>query len=83
MNEEYTMKQNITLSLEKDIIKRGKVIAAEKDTSVSRMLSDMLKHVVEKEEQYDAARKSALQTLKKGFHLGGKIDWKREDLYER
>lgn len=77
------MKQNITLSLEKDIIKRGKVIAAEKDTSVSRMLSDMLKHVVEKEEQYDAARKSALQTLKKGFHLGGKIDWKREDLYER
>ena len=77
------MKQNITLSLEKDIIKRGKVIAAQKETSVSQMLSDILRDVVEKEEKYEAARKSALRTLKKGFHMGGKIDWKREDLYER
>ena len=77
------MKQNITLSLEKQIIKKGKVIAAQKDTSVSQMLSDILREIVEKEEQYEAAKRSALQILKKGFHLGGKIDWKREDLYER
>ena len=77
------MKQNITLSLEKDIIKKGKVIAAQKETSVSQMLSDILRDVVEKEEKYEAARKSALQALKKGFRMGGKIDWNREDLYER
>ncbi|HUV59633.1 MAG TPA: DUF6364 family protein [Desulfatiglandales bacterium] len=77
------MKQNITLSIEKDIIKKGKIIAAQKDTSISKMLSEQLKQIIDREEQYEAAKRSALQTLKKGFRLGGKITWKREDLYER
>ncbi|MBW1981734.1 MAG: hypothetical protein JRJ12_10995 [Deltaproteobacteria bacterium] len=77
------MKQNITLSLEKEIIRKGKVLAAQKDTSVSKMLGEMLRRELEKEEQYEAARRNALQNLKKGFHLGGAITWKREDLYER
>jgi plasmid stability protein len=77
------MKQNITLSLEKETVKKGKVIAARKDTSVSRMLSDLLRSMVENDERYEAAKRSAMQLLKKGIHLGGKITWKREDLYER
>ena len=77
------MKQNITLSIDKDIIKRGKLIAAQNDTSISKMLSDHLKQIVDREEQYETAKRSALHTLKKGFHLGGKITWRREDLYQR
>lgn len=77
------MKQNITLSIEKDIIKKSKIIAAQKDTSISKMLSEQLKQIIDREEQYEAAKRSALQTLKKGFRLGGKITWKRKDLYER
>ena len=77
------MKQNITLSVDKDLIKKGKVIAAKKDTSVSKMLSEQLKQLVDDNEQYETAKRSALQTLKKGYHLGGKITWKREDLYGR
>jgi hypothetical protein len=77
------MKQNITLSVDKELIKKGKVIAAQKDTSISKMLGEKLKLLVEDEEQYETARRSALQTLKKGYRLGGKITWKREDLYER
>ena len=77
------MKQNITLSVDKDLIKKGKVIAAKKDTSVSKMLSEQLKQLVHDNEQYETAKRSALQTLKKGYHLGGKMTWKREDLYGR
>ncbi len=77
------MKQNITLSLEKEIIRKGKVVAARRDTSISRMLSDLLKSMVENDERYEAAKRSALQLLKKGIHLGGRITWKREDFYER
>lgn len=77
------MKQNITLSLEKELIKKGKIIAAKEESSVSKMLSDFLRQIIEKEEQYEAAKRSALQTLKKGFHFGGQITWEREDLYER
>jgi len=77
------MKQNITLSVDKDLIKKGKVIAAKKNSSVSKMLSEQLRQLVEDNEQYETAKRSALQTLKKGYHLGGKITWKREDLYDR
>ena len=77
------MKQNITLSVDKELIKKGKVIAAQKDTSVSKMLSEQLKQLVEDNEQYETAKRSALQTLEKGYHLGGKIAWKREELYDR
>jgi hypothetical protein len=77
------MKQNVTLSVEKDLIKKGKVVAARKDSSISKMLSDLLKTMVENDDHYEAAKRSAFQLLKKGLHLGGTVTWKREDLYER
>ena len=80
---EVHVKQNVTLRIEKEIIKKGKVVAARKDTSISRMLAELLKGMVENEERYEAAKRSAIQMLKKGVPLGGKITWKREDLYER
>jgi hypothetical protein len=76
------MKQNITLSIEKELLRKGKIIAAQKDTSISKMLSSLLKEIVEREAEYEAAKKKALQNMKKGYHLGGNITWKREDLYE-
>jgi hypothetical protein len=77
------MKQNVTLSVEKNLLKKGKVVAARKDSSISRMLADLLKNMVENDDHYEAAKRSAFQLLKKGLHLGGKVTWKREDLYER
>jgi hypothetical protein len=77
------MKQNVTLSIEKEIIKKGKVVAARKDTSISKMLADLLKNMVENDDRYEASKRSAFQLLRKGMHLGGKITWKREDLHER
>ena len=77
------MKQNITLAIEKEILRKAKLIAAQNDTSISKMLSDQLKVMIDKEEQYQASKRRALHALKKGFHLGGKITWRREDLYER
>lgn len=34
------MKQNITLSIEKDLIRKAKILAARKDTSISKLLSE-------------------------------------------
>ena len=77
------MKQNITLSIEKELIKKGKIIAARKEISVSKMMGDLLRDIVDQHDRYEASRRNALAIMKKGLHLGGKIDWKREDLYER
>ena len=77
------MKQNITLSLEKDLIKKGKIIASKKDTSLSRLLSDFLTQIIKEEEHYEVSKKKAIQILNKGYHLGGKISCSRDSLHER
>ena len=77
------MKQKITLSLDKELIGKVKVMAAHSQTSISRMLSDELKKVVEKAEKYELAKGEAMNNLKTGFHFGGNISASREDLYER
>ena len=77
------MKQNITLSIEKELLKKGKILAAQNDTSISKMLGSILKEIVDRDAQYEAAKKAAIQNIKKGYSLGGNISWKREDLYNR
>ena len=64
-------------------LKKGKILVAKNDTSVIKMLSELLKSEIERDDRYEAAKKDALRTLKEGFHLGGEIYWKRGDLYDR
>jgi len=77
------MKQNITLSLDKDLIKKAKVLSAKRQTSISRMLGLALKRFVQAAEDYDRAKRRALAHLRRGFHMGGKIVASREELHER
>ena len=76
------MKQNITLRLDKDLIKKGKIIASKKETSLNRLLSEFLKQIVEEEDHYEQCKRKALNLLDKGFHFGGKITYTREELHE-
>ncbi len=77
------MKQNITLSIDKELIRRARVLAAQRQTSVSRMLSEELQKLVEDFNQYELAKKQALNYINRGFHLGGKITASRKELHER
>jgi len=77
------MKQNITVSIEKELIKKGKILAAQRDSSISGMLGEMLKNIVNIDDHHEAAKRHALQVLEEGLHLGGGISWTREELYER
>ena len=77
------MKQNITLSIEKELIKKGKIVAARKDISVSKMMGNLLRDIVDQHDRYEASKRNAIANMKKGLHLGGRINWKRKDLYER
>jgi hypothetical protein len=80
---EVLMKQNITLSIEKEVLKKAKLMAAKKETSVTKLLTEQLTKMVSEDEQYDLAKKRALTILKKGFHLGGCIMAEWEGLHER
>ncbi|HMK55867.1 MAG TPA: DUF6364 family protein [Dissulfurispiraceae bacterium] len=77
------MKQNVTIRLDKDLIKKGKVIASKKETSLNRLLSDFLRQIVEEDDYYEQCKKKALSILDKGYHFGGKIKYTREELRER
>lgn len=78
-------KQNVTLSIPKDLLQKAKIIAIKNNTSLSGLLRGYLTEIVKKEEDYQLAKTRHRQILKKGFDLGlkGKIFWKREELHER
>jgi predicted proteasome-type protease len=78
-----SQKQNLTVSLEKKTIQKAKVLAAKRNTSVTRLLADYVKEMVAEDERYDAARKAALDYMNKGFPMGGQIAADREDWHER
>lgn len=65
------MKQNLTLNLESDLIKRAKILAAKKDVSLTQLIRDGLMNLLRSEGEYEKMRKNALGHLKKGASLGG------------
>jgi len=67
------MKQNLTITLERELVVKARVISAKRRTSVSRMVSDELRRIIERDEQYHSAKQKALANLRKGFHMGGRI----------
>ena len=77
------MRQNITLSLDKDLIQKAKVISAKRRSSVSNMLSQELQKIVESAEKYEVAKRKAISDLRTGYHLGGIITASRKELHER
>jgi hypothetical protein len=77
------MKQNLTISLEKALIKKAKILAAQKETSVTGLLSEFLKKIVYEEEAYEKAKQKALEKLAIGYSLGGRKAVLRDELHER
>lgn len=77
--------QNITLSIPKNVLIKIKHIAVEKNTSVSKLLTEQLILIAAKEDDYHRAKAAQLHLLKEGFDMGieFKIDWKRDELYDR
>lgn len=77
------IKQNITLSLDRDVLKKVKGLAAKKDVSVTRLLAEELRKIVREDDQYESSKRRATARLRKGFHLGGLTFTRRDELHER
>jgi hypothetical protein len=78
-------KQNITLSLPKELLLKIKLIAVQRGASVSSLLTQMLEHLVQQEDAYAHAQRRHLQWLERGADLGtgGQIVTQRDELHER
>lgn len=77
--------QNITLSLPRDILLKVKIIAVQRQTSVSSLLTSELERLVRREDAYVRARRRHLDLLEQASDLGtnGTIAIKRDELHER
>ena len=77
--------QNVTLVLPKDILRKAKILAIQKNTSLSGLLTQALSDLVANQEAYNQARQRNLILLDEGFNLGtnGDVPWSLEDLHER
>ena len=77
--------QNITLSLPRELLRRIKRLAADRDTSVSALMTEALARLADEDRRYSAARKRALKALRSARSLGtgGCRTWSRDDLHER
>lgn len=77
--------QNVTLSIPKDVLRKAKILAVQKNTSLSGLLTQTLTEIVSRQDNYDQARQRNLAILRKGFDMGtqGEASWKREELHER
>jgi uncharacterized protein (DUF2126 family) len=77
------MKQNITLSMEADLLRQAKQLAAQRHLSLSKLLAEDLATQVSQAQQYEQAKQQALAWLEQKFPLGGEGVKNREALHDR
>lgn len=77
--------QNVTLAIPKDVLRKAKILAVQKNTSLSGLLTQALVDLVAQQNAYEQGRQRNLALLQRGFDLDtqGQAPWKRDDLHQR
>ncbi len=73
-------KTNLTVQLDEAVVRRAKVVAAKRGTSVSALVAHELTELVAEDERYDTARQRAIELMDQATPRGGR-SWTRDDLY--
>jgi hypothetical protein len=73
--------RNITITLEESVARWARIEAASQETSVSRFLANILKERMREKDEYDAARRRALE--RKPFLKSDGRYLTREEVHDR
>ena len=76
-------KQNLTVSLSTEMLKKAKVLAAKRSTSIGGLVAQQMATLVEADEAYESAHRAAIDLMERGFHMGGIHSVDRGELHER
>jgi len=77
------MKTNITLKLDRNLLRKVRVLAAERDTSMSALMAEQLEKAVREHDGYEEAKRRALTRMKRATSLGYTPPASRDEFYER
>lgn len=75
-------KANITVAIEPALLKKARAVAARRGQSVSALLADELRELVDDDARYASAHKRARALFRSPLSLGG-VPLRREQLHER
>lgn len=75
--------KNVTITLEEEVARWARVRAAERNTSVSRLVGELLREKMREEEAYRLAMEQFLAQKPQVLRKAGTSLPKREDLHER
>lgn len=75
-------RSNLTLQLEADVIRRARIVAAKRGTSVSALAAKQLMELIDEDDRYEQARERAEAILAQATSRGGRT-WIREELHDR
>lgn len=74
----------MTLTLPGDLLRQARVLAAERDTSVSALVGELLQDFVRQESDYEDLWTREEELLRQGLPMRvGDITWSRDDVHER
>ncbi len=76
-------KQNVTVSLSEETLRKARILAAKRSTSISGLLAEQIETLVGEDEAYERAKRQALALLDAPLKMGGKITATRDALHER
>lgn len=77
------MKTNVTLKLDRNLLRKVRVLAAERDTSMSALMAEQLEKAVSEHDGYEEAKRRALARMKRASNLGYTPPASRDEFYER
>ena len=73
---------NLTLQLDADVIRRARIVAAKRGTSVSALAAKRLMELVDEDERFEQARVRAESILAEVVPRGRR-NWTRDELHDR
>ena len=79
----YRGMKNVTITLDEEVARWARVLAAQQNTSVSRLLGDVLRQMKANEEGYEAAMQAYLSGAPTQINNGTSGYPRREELHDR
>ena len=79
----YFVMKNVTITLDEEVAHWARIIAAEQNTSVSRLVGDLLREKMISEQNYSIAMKQYLSRPPSVLKSPGEKLPTREELYDR
>lgn len=76
-------KRNLTVHLDEEVVRKAKMVAARRCTSVSRLVTEHIERLATEDDDYEAAMRRALALMDTGLDLGGPPYPARDQLHER